>query len=144
VVGSSYIIQPRDILDLIAAYFRVDLACLIERNAIARPNAIQPGTEIIIPSDCGPYTGFSSRLPNALGGLRITAVPVAGATATMLPPQPTGAPPAITVTAFPTLPAVNATPTPETLLIAPTTMPTAASGGLSGQRPPTVTPTPGG
>lgn len=156
--GSTYIIQPRDILDLIAAYFQIDLACLVERNNVAQPAVVQPGTELVIPSDCGPYTGFSSRLPGALGGLSITSAPVAGATvaatATPLPAQPTAvpptaapptaAPPAITLTAFPTVPVVNATPTPETLLSVPTEAPTAASGGLTNQRPPTVTPTPGG
>lgn len=144
VSGSVYVIQPRDILDLIAAYFQVDLTCLIERNNIARPDRIQPGTEIVIPADCGPYRGFSSRLPGALGGLNITSAPVMAATgaasATPVPSQPTAAPLPVTLTAFPTAPIIMATPTPETLLSAPTATPP----GLSGQRPPTVTPTPGG
>jgi LysM repeat protein len=55
-----YIIQPGDVLDLIAAYFDIDLACLIERNAIERPLQIAPGTVLVIPPDCPRYAGHSS------------------------------------------------------------------------------------
>lgn len=54
-----YIAQPRDVLDLIAASLDVELACLIERNQLSFPPLIYPGQQIIIPANCGPYTGDS-------------------------------------------------------------------------------------
>jgi len=59
--GTLYVIQPRDIVDLIAAYFNIDLACLVERNALPNPALVRPGLALLIPVDCPPYRGDSSR-----------------------------------------------------------------------------------
>jgi LysM repeat protein len=58
--GRAYVVHPGDVLDLIAAYFDVDLACLIERNAVENPLRIVAGTVLMIPPDCPRYAGYSS------------------------------------------------------------------------------------
>lgn len=71
-IGTVYVVQPRDIPDLIAAYFDVDLACLLQANDLTMRSIVFPGTALLIPEDCPPYSGFSSRIPGALRGLRLT------------------------------------------------------------------------
>lgn len=63
--ASSYTVQPRDVLDLIALNNNVSLACLVNANDIQRPWLIYPGDELTIPANCPPYDGLSSPLPTA-------------------------------------------------------------------------------
>lgn len=138
-VGRIYVVQERDILDLIAAYFGVDLACLARVNELGNPALIQPGLALLIPSDCPPYRGLSSVIPRALRGLLIGDVPidVIPATGTPLPPPtatPVLAPTAVSPTPLPP------TPTQEMLGPAPTNTPILPAV----TRGPTVTPTPSG
>jgi LysM repeat protein len=57
-----YVVQPRDVLDLIAAALDVDLQCLIARNELSDPPLIYPGQQVIIPANCPPYAGLSIAL----------------------------------------------------------------------------------
>lgn len=57
--GVTHVVQPGDVLDLLAAQYDVDTQCLIESNVIAEPPLLQPGQVLIIPPNCGPYTGES-------------------------------------------------------------------------------------
>jgi LysM repeat protein len=137
-----YIIQPRDTLDLIGAYYNVQVDCLAEFNGLTRASITQPGMVLIIPSDCPPYNGLSSVLPNYLGGLNLSpqffipgmAGGSVGGNAQAAPQQvaPTEAVPAtFTPVPSPTLPL----PTPTVEQVTPT---------LAVTRGATVTPTPGG
>jgi LysM repeat protein len=67
-----YVLQPRDILDLIAAYYNVDLRCLLDANQITNPNTVRPGLTILIPGNCPAYSGMSSSRPDLIGGLQLT------------------------------------------------------------------------
>jgi LysM repeat protein len=55
-----YVVQPRDVLDLIAVYYNVQLTCLVEANAISNPARVAPGAILLIPNDCPAYDGLSS------------------------------------------------------------------------------------
>lgn len=52
-----HVVQPGDVVEGIAAAYRVDRACLIDANELETPNRIFPGQEIVIPGNCPPYTG---------------------------------------------------------------------------------------
>ncbi|MCB9452979.1 MAG: LysM peptidoglycan-binding domain-containing protein [Anaerolineaceae bacterium] len=54
---SLYVVQPRDVLDLIGAKFDVQVACLTEANSIGRLHIIYPGQTLVIPSSCPLYDG---------------------------------------------------------------------------------------
>jgi LysM repeat protein len=56
--GRTYVIQRNETLDGVGARFNVNHYCLIERNGITNVRMISSGTLVIIPDDCGPYTGF--------------------------------------------------------------------------------------
>lgn len=56
--AQTYVIQRNETLDGVGAKFNVNHYCLIERNGITNVRNISAGTLVIIPDDCGPYTGF--------------------------------------------------------------------------------------
>lgn len=56
--GQTYVLQRNQTLDGVGALFNVNHYCLIERNGITNVRSISAGTLLIIPDDCGPYTGF--------------------------------------------------------------------------------------
>jgi LysM repeat protein len=128
-----YVIQPRDILDLIAAYYNVELQCLLNSNQITNPITIQPGMTILVPGNCPPYNGMSSSRPDLIRGLQLTIQTFPADTA--LP----------TEAALPTQPALP-TPTQEIFQATPTNtlIPTQAftSTPVPVTRGPTRTPTP--
>jgi LysM repeat protein len=55
--GQTYVVQPMDTFDEIAASYNVDTACLLEANGIERPNLVRPGTVVVIDQSCPPYVG---------------------------------------------------------------------------------------
>lgn len=131
-IGTVYVVQPRDIPDLIAAYFDVDLACLLSANNIVRGQIVYPGTALLIPEDCPPYTGFSSRIPSALRGLRLTPG--------ILPSIPvTATAPLAVPTLSLIIPTQEIVPTQE-VFVQPTTE--VVSTQIPATRGPTRTPTP--
>ncbi len=141
--GRIYVVQERDILDLIAAYFDVDLACLARANELGNPALIQPGLALLIPGDCPPYRGLSSIIPRALRGLLIgdVAIDDLPVMVTPLPPPATATPPlSPTSTELPSPTPPLPTPTQEVLGPAPTNTPILPAI----TRGPTVTPTPSG
>lgn len=52
-----HVVQPRETLDGIAAFYDVNTGCLAQRNGIERPAQVQPGSVLLVSSDCGPYVG---------------------------------------------------------------------------------------
>jgi len=56
--GQTYVIQRNETIDGVGAMFNLDHYCLIERNGIKNVRNVSVGTLLLIPSDCGPYTGF--------------------------------------------------------------------------------------
>jgi len=52
-----HVVQPRETIDGIAAFYDVDTDCLLEANGITHPNLTQPGTALIIDRSCPLYTG---------------------------------------------------------------------------------------
>jgi LysM repeat protein len=115
--GVFYVVQPRDILDLIAAYYDVDLMCLAENNAIEPPYTLFAGQTLIIPDGCLPYLGLSSVLPDQLGGLNLEFAAQAA------PAEATALPSIAPATAVPTVAAPTATAVPPTQEV-PTRVPT--------------------
>jgi LysM repeat protein len=71
--GTAFLVQRGDTLDLIAAWYDVDLACLIEFNNITSPPLLQAGQIVVIPFNCPPYAGLSTAVPGALRGFEIGA-----------------------------------------------------------------------
>ncbi len=105
-----YIVQPGDVLDLIAASFNVQLQCLVDRNGHTRPWFVFPGETIVIPSGCPAYDGYSMAYtpnPNGIQGGSGGGSPVSAPTL-----APTAPPPLAQVS-----------PTPEILLPPPTVAP---------------------
>lgn len=87
--GLSYVIQPGDALDLIAAFFNIELACLAERNEIDNPQRIFPGQSLLLPYDCPPYSGMSTPRPSQIHGLNLIPTPDSASNeAQALPPTP--------------------------------------------------------
>lgn len=130
-----YVLQPRDILDLLAAYYNVDLGCLLNANQITNANRVQPGLTILIPGNCPAYSGMSSSRPDLIGGLQLTiqTFPEAQTAPTQVVPPTQQVLPSPTQEIFPP------TPAPTNTLI-----PTQAftSTPLPVTRGPTRTPTP--
>jgi LysM repeat protein len=69
--GTVFLVQRGDTLDLIAAWYDVDLACLIEFNNITAPPLLQAGQVVVIPFNCPPYAGLSTAVPGSLRGFEI-------------------------------------------------------------------------
>lgn len=55
--GVTRVLQPRETVDQIAAFFDVNTDCLLAANNIGNPRHVQPGTVLIIDETCGPYLG---------------------------------------------------------------------------------------
>jgi LysM repeat protein len=55
---ATYTVQRNETLDGIGAKLNVNHYCLIERNQITNVRLVLPGTQLLVPQDCGPYTGF--------------------------------------------------------------------------------------
>lgn len=131
--AGEYVLGRGDVLDLIAAYFNLDLACLLERNEIDNALLAQPGQTILLPSDCPPYAGLSTPRPDQIRGLlargMATATPTRRATSTLAPTQP------------PTLTPVPPTATPSPAPRQPPTLTPVPPTATRDSRPPTVTPT---
>jgi len=110
-----YIIQAGDNLDLISAYFNVDLACLASANLITPSTLIMPGLALVIPPNCPPYDGQSAVLPDKLGGLNVTPVYFAtlDGIMTLTPTIELTGEPSATPQVFPTAVDLTFTPTPE-------------------------------
>lgn len=58
VAGQTHVVQPQETLDGIGALYNKSHYCIIEANQITNTRLIIPGTSLVIPADCGPYTGF--------------------------------------------------------------------------------------
>lgn len=52
-----YVVQLRDVLDLIGAAYDRQAACIAEANGLANPNLLYAGQTLIVPSACPPYDG---------------------------------------------------------------------------------------
>ncbi len=125
-----YIVQYGDNLDLIAAYFNVDLACFGSANLLRPTTMITPGLALVIPPNCPPYDGQSAVLPDKLGGLNVTPVYFATLDGIMTLTPTTE--PSATPQVFPTAVDLTFTPTPEVFpteepTLAPTPEPTQAA-----------------
>lgn len=55
--GLTHVVQPRETIDGIAAFYDVDRQCLLDANNITRANLTQPGTVLSIDQNCPAYTG---------------------------------------------------------------------------------------
>jgi LysM repeat protein len=139
-----YVVQQFDVLDLIAAYFDVDLACLADFNGLTDPNVLFPGFIVALPAACPPYNGLSSAPVNPLRGTGIGAsalmmsggAPTDGGDASLggaisIPTTEPTMPPSMTATATPTA------SVPGVIVETPV-----GAGDII--RGATVTPTPGG
>lgn len=142
-----YVIQPQDVVDLVAAFFDVDLACLAQRNDLADANLVYPGLALLIPADCPAYSGLSSVPVNGLRGINVGAsarmmeiiaarTPVVGGGAINIGGTATTAAPVST-----SVPATATTSSARPTATATVTITPGGSGVISG---PTVTPTAGG
>lgn len=144
-----YVIQPHDVLDLVAAYFDVDLACLAEFNNIENPHLVRAGDVIAIPTDCPAYTGLSSAPVAPLRGMNITgasvrvvgSVPDVETTVEATQPTVASAHPPTVETAEATI-EVTATPTPTSDTVQITLPATSVGTALPPLMGATVTPTP--
>jgi LysM repeat protein len=58
VEGEVYVVQLRDSLDGIGARFNADVDCLASQNRLSKSDYIYAGLALVIPDDCGPYSGF--------------------------------------------------------------------------------------
>ncbi|NWG16468.1 MAG: LysM peptidoglycan-binding domain-containing protein [Chloroflexi bacterium] len=54
-----YVVQPRDVLDLIGASFDKQAACIAEYNNLADANLLYAGLTLVIPVSCPPYDGLA-------------------------------------------------------------------------------------
>lgn len=55
--GEIHVVQPRETIDGIAAFYNVDTQCLLDANNITRAYLTQPGTALVIDQNCPAYTG---------------------------------------------------------------------------------------
>lgn len=55
--GNVYVVRPGDVLDVIAARYDIDVACLAEASGIANVHRIMPGDEITLDLSCPRYSG---------------------------------------------------------------------------------------
>jgi len=53
----TYVVQPRDTLDSIGAFFDVSIDCLRTTNSLSALDILRPDTELVVSVDCPPYTG---------------------------------------------------------------------------------------
>src|SRR5690606_3320344 len=53
----THTVQPREYLDLIAAAFDVQLACLVETNGLRASDILEIGQQLTISMDCPAYDG---------------------------------------------------------------------------------------
>jgi LysM repeat protein len=67
--GELHIIQPRETIDGISAFYNVSTRCVIEANQITNTRRIFPGQTLVIPAGCPPYIGAA--IP---GGTQATGV----------------------------------------------------------------------
>ena len=54
--ATVHVVQPQETIDGIGALYDKDHYCIIEANQITNTRLVLPGTSLIIPADCGPYT----------------------------------------------------------------------------------------
>ena len=54
------LLQPGDVLDLIALRFNKQLSCLGEQNGLSAPYSLKPGQVLLVNVNCLPYDGFST------------------------------------------------------------------------------------
>lgn len=54
---TTYVVQPRDVLDTIAASQDKQVACIAEANNLSDPNLLYAGLTLIIPGGCPVYDG---------------------------------------------------------------------------------------
>ncbi|MEM9951262.1 MAG: LysM peptidoglycan-binding domain-containing protein [Chloroflexota bacterium] len=55
--GEIHVVQPRETIDGIAAFYNVDRQCLLDANDITQARLVQPGTPIVIDRNCPEYVG---------------------------------------------------------------------------------------
>ena len=55
--GELHIVQPRDTIDTLGAFYNKDVRCIIDFNQIEKPPLLQPGQTLVIPDSCGIYVG---------------------------------------------------------------------------------------
>lgn len=90
--GSTlYVVQPQDTIDGIGARLNVNHYCILRANNIINTRLVLPGDTLIIPDDCGPYTGFDVVPANAPE--RVTTAAPATETAPAAPEPETEAAP---------------------------------------------------
>jgi LysM repeat protein len=63
-----YVVQPRDVLDLIGASFDKQAACIAQYNNLANANLLYAGLTLVIPASCPPYDGLAFVLGRPGGG----------------------------------------------------------------------------
>jgi LysM repeat protein len=56
--GNVVVVQPQETVDGIGARLNKDHYCILAANNITNPRLVIPGTALVIPAECGPYTGF--------------------------------------------------------------------------------------
>ena len=79
VEGEVYVVQLRDSLDGIGARFNADVDCLASQNRLSKSDYIYAGLALVIPDDCGPYSGFDvvpAQLPATTDSTTEEAVPL--------------------------------------------------------------------
>jgi hypothetical protein len=57
---TTYTVQYGDILDLIGAFYDVQVACLIETNGLPSSGTIFAGDQLLVSESCPPYDGASA------------------------------------------------------------------------------------
>lgn len=55
--ATIHVVQPRETVDGISALYNRDHRCVLAANEITNTRLVLPGTSLLIPEDCGPYTG---------------------------------------------------------------------------------------
>lgn len=56
---SLYVVQLRDVLDLIGAAFDKQAACIAQANNLSNPGLLYAGLTLVIPASCPPYDGLA-------------------------------------------------------------------------------------
>lgn len=77
--AAAYIVQYGDTLDEVAAYFDIQLACLLSTSGLNASSFIQPGTVLTLSADCPPYDGLTTASARDLHGLDALPTPPAAA-----------------------------------------------------------------
>lgn len=97
--AAAYIVQYGDTLDEIAAYFDVQLACMLSASGLSLSSFIQPGTVLTLSADCPAYDGLTTASARSLHGLNALPTPPPAA---VLNVEAQAAPPADTALFVPT------------------------------------------